>query len=138
MDLLYLNRARLPFFRYQSAYDKEQISQHKLLRGESTNREWQLIIKVDSCRNRRTRRCGHAYETKNLWGDIIFVGGSSSGAKNPIMAVQEALMEAVWRARELGYHNSIIILNGKRRLEQVYNAKRKPNWQGKNNDSRPT
>ena len=54
------------------------------------------------------------------------------------MAVQEALMEAVWRARELGYHNSIIILNGKRRLEQVYNAKRKPNWQGKNNDSRPT
>lgn len=45
-------------------------------------------------------------------------------------AVQEALMEAVWKARELGFHN-IIILNGKRRLEQVYNAKRKPNWQEK-------
>ncbi|KAK9999114.1 hypothetical protein SO802_018717 [Lithocarpus litseifolius] len=56
--------------------------------------------------------------------------GSSSGAKYPIMAVQEALMEAVWKARELGYHN-IIILNGKGKLEQVYNAKRKPNWQEK-------
>jgi len=36
---------------------------------------------VDSCRNRRARRCGHAYEAKNLGGDIIFVGSSSSGAK---------------------------------------------------------
>ena len=36
-------------------------------------------IKVAASRNRRTKRCGYAFEARKMDGTLLFRGGASSG-----------------------------------------------------------
>lgn len=59
---------------------------------------WQLIIKIAGA-----RRSGFAYEAKNMQGVIIFYGGLSCAVGSALIAIQEAMVEAAIKARNLGY-----------------------------------
>lgn len=92
---------------------------------------WQLTIKLAGYKNRKTKRRRYAYEAKDIAGTIIFVGCGSGGARTLLMAIQEALAEALSKAKDLGYQ-SIIVLTANRKMEQVCsgsNDMRKPQRQ---------
>lgn len=60
---------------------------------------WQLTIKLAGYKNRKTKRRRYAYEAKDIAGTIIFVGCGSGGARTLLMAIQEALAEALSKAK---------------------------------------
>ena len=116
--------------RYQEAFKNCQHQGHKpnqQLQWPS-NRDWQLIIKVAAHRNRRTRRSGYAYEARDMEGRVIFTGGASKERQIPYIALLEAVSEVVFKAKNLGV-NEIIILSNSRRLEQICNNARTPIFQ---------
>lgn len=85
---------------YHADFSKEQslLKNSKILRsGDDDNSVWQLLLKLDSSRNRKIKLC--IYEAKNRIGDRVFVGCNSSSSKNTYRPIQEALMEAVLKAR---------------------------------------
>lgn len=88
---------------------------------------WQLIIKVVGARKKKARRCGFAYEAKNMQGNIIFQGVSSCGAETIPNAIQEAMVEAAIKARSLGF-NQIQFLSNSRRSVQFTNKEIAPSW----------
>jgi len=109
---------------------EKKKSKYQTNRG-TTNRDWQLTIKLAGYINRKTKRRRYAYEAKDIAGTIIFVGCSSGGARTLLMAIQEALVEALSKAKDLGYQ-SIIVLTANRKMEQVCNGSndmRKPQRQ---------
>ena len=67
------------------------------------NSDWQLIIKVARCKNRKFKWCGFAYEAKYFRGDLIFSGGASSVSTSDLVAVQDAIVEASIKARDFGF-----------------------------------
>ena len=92
---------------------------------------WQLTIKLAGYKNRKTKRRRYAYEAKDIAGTIIFVGCGSGGARTLLMAIQEALAEALSKAKDLGYQ-SIVVLTANRKMEQICsgsNDMRKPQRQ---------
>lgn len=97
-------------------------------RQRNPNHEWQIIIKVAAHKNRRSRRSGYAYEAKSMEGRVLFTGGVSKGRKPPYLVLQEAVGEAIIKAKELGF-NKLIILSNSRRLEQICNGSKSPMWQ---------
>ena len=90
-----------------------------------SNLDWQLIIKVATHRNRRTRRSGYAYEARDMEGRVIFIGGASKGRQIPYLALLEAVSEAVFKAKNLGV-NEVIIVSNSRRLEQICDKAQTP------------
>ena len=56
------------------------------------------------------------YEARDMEGRVIFTGGTSKGRQSPYIALLEAVSEAVFKAKNLGVHE-IIILTNSRRLE---------------------
>ena len=87
---------------------------------DTTNRDWQLTIKLAGYRNRRTKRCGYAYEAKDIAETTIFVGCRSIGARTHLMAIQEAMVKALFKAKELGFQ-SIIVLTGSKEQAKIVN-----------------
>ena len=92
-----------------------------------TNPYWQVILKVAAFKNKRSKKCGFAFEALNQEGVNLFSRGSSCGKKNHYLAIQDAVSEAVFKAKELGF-NRIIILSNSKGLDQVCNQTRKPTW----------
>uniref|UniRef100_A0A7N2LHI4 Uncharacterized protein n=1 Tax=Quercus lobata TaxID=97700 RepID=A0A7N2LHI4_QUELO len=79
-----------------------------------------FMTSVNSWRNRRTKRCGYAYEAKDIAETTIFVGCRSSGARTHLMAIQEAMVEALFKAKERGFQ-SIIVLTGSKEQAKIAN-----------------
>ena len=79
-------------------------------------------------RNRKSKRCGYAFEAIKLDGSILFIGGVSSGRQTQCLIPQEALVEAMIKAKDLGF-SKIIIMSNKIRLVQLCSYTRKPSWQ---------
>ena len=92
-----------------------------------TNPNWQVILKVAAFKNKRSKKCGFAFEALNQEGVNLFSRGSSCGKKIHYLAIQDAVSEAVFKAKELGF-NRIIILSNSKGLDQVCNQTRKPTW----------
>ena len=90
-----------------------------------TQPNWQVILKVAAYKNKRSKKCGFAFEALNQEGVNLFSGGSSCGKKNHYLAIQDAVSEAVFMAKELGF-NRILILSNSKGLDQVCNQTRKP------------
>nr|POE94138.1 hypothetical protein CFP56_17469 [Quercus suber] len=80
----------------------------------------QIIIKVAAHRNRRSRRSGYAYEARDIEGRVIFTGGASKGRQIPHITLLEVVSEAIYRAKNLGF-SEVIILSNSRRLVQICN-----------------
>ncbi|XP_030963645.1 uncharacterized protein LOC115984778 [Quercus lobata] len=89
---------------------------------------WQLIIKVARARAKKLHRSGFAYEAMNLPGDVILQRTSSCTEKQPALTIQEAMLEAVIKARDLGY-NFLLLLSDSRRSVLVSNRQCTPTWQ---------
>ena len=117
--------------RYQDAFKDSQIQVRKpnqQNRQRIPNHEWQIIIKVAAYKNRRSRKSGYAYEAKSMEGRVLFTGGVNKGRKPPYLVLQEAVGEAIIKAKELVF-NKLIILSNSRRLEQICNGSKSPTWQ---------
>uniref|UniRef100_A0A7N2MCL4 RNase H type-1 domain-containing protein n=1 Tax=Quercus lobata TaxID=97700 RepID=A0A7N2MCL4_QUELO len=82
-----------------------------------TKPNWQVILKVAAFKNKRSKKCGFAFEALNQEGVNLFSGGSSCGKKNHYLAIQDAVSEAVFKAKELGF-NRILILSNSKGLDQ--------------------
>ena len=83
---------------------------------------------VAAYKNRRSRRNGYAFEAKSIEGGVLFIGGVSKGRKKPYLVLLDAVGEAIFKAKELGF-NKIIILSNSKRFEQICNGVKKPTWQ---------
>lgn len=117
--------------KYQDAFknNHSQVSkpiQHSYQRPQ--NQRWQIIIKVAAHKNRRSWRSGYAYEAKSMEGRVLFTGGVRKGRKTPYLVLQDAMGEAIFKAKELGF-NKVIILSNSKRLGQICNGSKKPTWQ---------
>lgn len=91
---------------------------------------WQLIMKIAGVRRRKAKRSAQAYEAKDLQGVIKFYGVASSKAISTNGAIQEALMEAITKAKKYGFQ-LILFLTKNKNLVQIINKKKKPGWQEK-------
>ena len=96
----------------------------------STQHHWQTIIKVAALayRHRRTRRYGYAFETIDLEGTRLFIGVSTSGRQSVVLTYQEAIVEAMIKAKEVNLSRLIILTNCKRSVQR-FNYARVPTWQ---------
>ena len=92
-----------------------------------TNQGWQVIIKVTAFRNRKTKRNGWAFEVKTMDGAIILKGEESNGGKSSYQSSQEAMKEAIFKSKKLGFLKMLILCNTKR-LAQICNQRRNPSW----------
>ena len=79
-------------------------------------------------KKRSSKRSGYAYEAKTLDGSTIFTSGASNGRRLYSLAIQDALVEAILKAKELGFRH-VLIHSNSGRLEQVCNKLRTPSWQ---------
>ena len=77
----------------------------------------QLLNKIDDHRHRKNKRVGYAFEAINKVGTKIFLGCNSDGKSSPALAVQEALVEALLQAKELGFLR-IVVLTGKQKSRE--------------------
>lgn len=68
------------------------------------------------------------YEARNVQGNCIFMGTFIRAAKSAFGATQEALMDAIMKAKSLGYRR-ILVLSDSSRLVRVSNLVQTPNWQ---------
>nr|POE76510.1 putative ribonuclease h protein [Quercus suber] len=78
-------------------------------------------------KNKKFKKSGAAFEALNMVGVSIFSGGNSCGRKQQYLALQDAVNEAVFKAKELGF-NRILILSTSTKLDKLCNHYRKPNW----------
>lgn len=92
-----------------------------------TNQGWQIMIKVETYRNKKTRRNDYALEAKTMEGAVIFRGGESNGGKSHHLSIQEAMGDAIIKIKELGYTKMLILCNSKR-LVQICSQRSKPTW----------
>lgn len=89
--------------------------------------QWQLIVKLAGAKRKRTKRSAYAYEARNLQGEVVFCGIRSCAAGSVAGAVQEAIVEAAVKAKNLGYQQ-ILMLSNCKKLVQVVDKKRAPDW----------
>ena len=81
------------------------------------NRDWQLLITIDDHRHRNTKRVRYAFVAINKEGNKIFLGCNSNGKSSPALAVQEALVEELLQAKELGFLH-IVVFTGKQKSRE--------------------
>ena len=93
----------------------------------SINPGWQVIIKGAAWRNRKAKRSGWAYEVKATDGSVLLKAGESNGRKYAYQSTQEALMEAIFNTKELGFSKMLILCNCKM-LTQACSKRRRPAW----------
>ncbi|KAF3963607.1 hypothetical protein CMV_012021 [Castanea mollissima] len=89
-------------------------------------RNWQVLIKIAGRKRKQTNRSAYAYEARTVQGNCIFLGTFSCAAKTALSATQEALMDTLLKARDMGYQRILVLCNS-RRLVQVSNLFRAPN-----------
>lgn len=117
-------------YRYKEAFNQSPRQKHiqrPKRRTMDFSQNWQLLIKVATTRNKRTKRSGFVVEARNLDKEILFKGGASSGKKIQHQVAQEALLEALIKAKELGYQRLFIVSND-RYLVNLCNKTRKIVW----------
>ena len=90
-----------------------------LTRTGSFLSKWQLAKIVE------TRRYGYAFEATTMDGVTIFRGAANSGRQSTYMATQEAMVEAIFKAIDLGL-GRILILSNHKKLVQICNFSRNP------------
>ena len=115
--------------RYQEAFQNKQ-SQHPSPNHSprmSIKPGWQVIIKGAAWRNRKTKRSGWAYEVKATDGSVLVKAGERNGSKSAYQSTQEALMEAIFKTKELGFSKMLILCNSKM-LTQACSKRRRPAW----------
>lgn len=113
--------------KYKEAFNQSQRQKH-IQRPKSRTMDFsqnqQLLIKVAATKNKRTKRSDFAVDARNLDGAILFKGGASSGKKKQHQVAQEALLEALIKAKELGNQRLFIVSND-RYLVNLCNHTRK-------------
>lgn len=87
---------------------------------------WQVLIKIAGRKRKQNNRSAYAYEARTVQGNCIFLGTFSCAAKTALGAAQEALMDALLKARDMGYQRILVLCNSSR-LVQVSNLVRAPN-----------
>ena len=89
---------------------------------------WQVLIKIAGRKRKQNNKSTYAYEARTVQGNCIFLGTFSCAAKTALGAAQEALMNALLKARDMGYQRILVLCNSSR-LVQVSNLVRAQNWQ---------
>lgn len=84
-----------------------------------------MIIKVAGARKKKAKRYGFAYEAINLQGTILFHGVSTCAADSTFNAIQEAMVIAAMKARNLGFTH-VLFLSDNKRSTQVTNREVAP------------
>ena len=79
-------------------------------------------------RNRRTKRYGFAFEATTMTGVTMFKGAANSGRQSVYMVTQEAIVEAIFKAKDHGFSRMLVLCNHKK-LVQICNLSSKPSWQ---------
>uniref|UniRef100_A0A7N2LJY3 Reverse transcriptase RNase H-like domain-containing protein n=1 Tax=Quercus lobata TaxID=97700 RepID=A0A7N2LJY3_QUELO len=92
------------------------------------HQNWQILIKVATSKNRRTRRYGFAFEATTMDRVTIFRSAANSGRQSIYMATQEAMVEAIFKDKDLGL-GRILILSNHKKLVQICLFSSKPSWQ---------
>ena len=117
---LYSHFPKSSICRYQETFSTApssyQESKH-LSNKEVDNWDWQLLIKIDDHRHRKTKRVRYAFEAINKEGSKIFLGCNSNGKSSPALAVLETLVGALLQAKELGFLH-IVVLTGKQKSRE--------------------
>ena len=116
--------------RYQQVFSLERVhnTSTRQQQGKTfTNHNWNIILKVAAYKNKKSKKSGAAFEAWNVDGVSIFSGGNSCGRNQQYLALQDAVSEAVFKAKELGF-NRILILSTSTKLDKLCNHYRKPNW----------
>uniref|UniRef100_A0A7N2LH70 RNase H type-1 domain-containing protein n=1 Tax=Quercus lobata TaxID=97700 RepID=A0A7N2LH70_QUELO len=72
------------------------------------------MIKIAGVGRKKARRSAHAYEAKNMQGEIMFCGVACSATNSAYGAAQEALVEATIKARNAGFHRVLFLSNSRR------------------------
>ncbi|XP_075645730.1 uncharacterized protein LOC142616855 [Castanea sativa] len=115
--------------KYRDAFQAEQKQQHsdtQHFQQRLTNQGWQIVIKVPTYRNRKTRRCGYAFEVKTVEGAVILRGGESKGKNSLHLTIREAVGDAIIKAKELSYTKMLILCNNRRIVQICSNQRRQP------------
>ena len=116
--------------RYQQVFSMERVQNTSTRQREGkifTNHNWDIILKVAAYKNKKSKKSGAAFEALNMEGVSIFSSGNSCGRKQQYLALQDAVSEAVFKAKELGF-NRILILSTSMKLDKLCNHYRKPGW----------
>ena len=97
--------------RYQTAFNQIQEIKPgvKQTLQRIPHQNWQLIIKVAASRNRRTRRYGYAFEATTMDGITLFRGAANSGRQSVYMVTQEAMVEALFIAKDHGFCRMLVL-----------------------------
>ncbi|KAK9985957.1 hypothetical protein SO802_030908 [Lithocarpus litseifolius] len=106
----------------------EESTSHLVLYCSFARAMCMVLIKIAGRKRKQTNRSAYEYEAKTVQGNCIFTGTFNCAAKTVLAAAQEALMDAILKARSLGYQR-ILVLSSSNRLVQVSNLVRTPNWQ---------
>ncbi|KAF3962232.1 hypothetical protein CMV_013230 [Castanea mollissima] len=88
-------------------------------RQQPTARDWNLIIKVATTKNRRQCRYGIVYEALTLHGENVFFGVASTTARTATGALLEAVIEAGLAAKAQGFPNVLFITDSKRLMQTI-------------------
>ncbi|KAL0007790.1 hypothetical protein SO802_009292 [Lithocarpus litseifolius] len=116
--------------RYREAFRSQQSQRQRNKPKPSISiltQSWQVLIKEAAARNRRTKRCGFAFEARRMDGATLLRGGASCGKPTQRLAAQEALVEALIKATTMDFHRTIVVTNDKR-LVELCNNHRKATW----------
>lgn len=70
--------------------------------------QWQFIIKIARVRRKKARKSAYAFEAKNMHGDIMFCGVTSSTARSAH-----------------GFQRILILISNSKSLIQVMNKEKK-------------
>ena len=120
--------------RYKEAFSNCAVTSHRSTDQKRCDQKirglWQLIIKIVGVKQKRLNRAGIAYEAKSMNEDTIMQRVSSYTVKPVLVTIQEAMLEATIKARNLGYTH-FLFLSDSRRAVQVFNMECIPNWQEK-------
>ena len=94
--------------------------------SQSIGGHWEVIIKILGAKT-RSGRTALAYEANTLQGLTIFKGGASSAAATVVGATQEALVEDILIAKNLGF-GRILFLSTSKGIAQACNLKCPNGW----------
>lgn len=105
--------------RYQDAFSHMQKIRRSVqqTRQRLPHQDWQILIKVAASRNRRTKRYGFAFEATTMDGATIFRGAANSGWQSIYMVTQEAIVEAVFKAKHQDFSRILVLCNHKKLVQ---------------------
>lgn len=117
--------------RYQKAFNQSQVNKIRSNPKQTKSiphQSWQVLIKVAADKNRKARRYSFAFEATTLDGSTLFKIGANSGRQSVYMVTQEALVESILKAKNLGFCR-ILVLSNNKRLIRTCNQSNNPSWQ---------